>query len=397
MTERNTVGSTARSANSVHANLRRRTTSPSGEERALPVRSGDDGRPEPTGHIRHASVVELFCGAGGLTHGFRLEGFDIAAGIDVDEGCRHAFEYNNQAPFIRRDVASLDGAEVAQLFVPGHRSILIGCTPCQPFSVYNQKNSDPQWQLLTEFARIIAEVEPTIVSMENVPRLMHFRKGEVFKTFVAKLGQLGYRVHWQIAFAPDYGVPQRRSRLVLLASRLGGIELEPPTHTSSQYATVAQVIKALPRLSAGGVDVRDPLHRSSRLSPLNVKRIRAAKAGGSWRDWNDELISACHKTATGKGYASVYGRMEWHAPAPTITTQFYGFGNGRFGHPEQDRAISLREGAVLQSFPSNYSFVEPGGDIRFKQLGRMIGNAVPVLLARAIARSIRSHLVEHAR
>ena len=342
-------------------------------------------------------MVDLFCGAGGLSHGFRLEGFDVAAGIDIDERCRHAFEHNNQAPFIRRDVASLDGAEVAQLFVPGRRSILIGCTPCQPFSVYNQKNSDPQWQLLTEFARIIAEVEPTVVSMENVPRLMHFRKGEVFENFVAQLQQLGYRVHRQIAFAPDYGVPQRRSRLVLLASRLGEFELESPTHTPSQYATVAEAIDALPELSAGGADNHDPLHRSSRLSELNVKRIRAAKAGGSWRDWSGELICDCHKTETGKGYASVYGRMEWHAPAPTITTQFYGFGNGRFGHPEQDRAISLREGAVLQSFPSNYSFVEPGGDIHFKQLGRMIGNAVPVLLARAIARSIRSHLAEHAR
>ena len=395
MIERNTIESTVPTMDSAHVNLRRRTTSLSGEVRALPVRSGDDGRPEPAGGVRHVSVVDLFCGAGGLSHGFRLEGFDIAAGIDIDEGCRHAFEYNNQAPFIRRDVASLDGAEIAELFVPGYRSVLVGCAPCQPFSLYNQKNSDPQWQLLTEFARIIAEAKPSVVSMENVPRLTLFRKRRVFESFVEKLEQLGYRVHWQIAFAPGYGVPQRRSRLVLLASRLGGVELESPTHTPSRYATVAQAIGDLPRLSAGGIDVRDPLHRSSRLSPLNLKRIRAAKAGGSWRDWNDELISACHRTATGKGYASVYGRMEWNAPAPTITTQFFGFGNGRFGHPEQDRGISLREGAMLQSFPLDYTFVEPGNDFQFKKLGRMIGNAVPVLLARAVARSIRTHLAEH--
>ena len=397
MIEQNTIESTVPPTDSVPESSHDRIAPPSRAEHAPPIRSGvDGGRPEPAGRVRHASVVDLFCGAGGLSHGFRLEGFDVAAGIDVDERCRHAFEHNNQAPFIRRDIASLDGAEVAELFVPGWRSVLVGCTPCQPFSVYNQKNSDPQWQLLTEFARIIAEVEPSIVSMENVPRLTRFRKGKVFETFVEKLEQLGYRVHRQIAFAPDYGVPQRRSRLVLLASRLGEIELESPTHTPSQYTTVAQAIGALPRLAAGGVDVRDPLHRSSRLSPLNLKRIRAAKAGGSWRDWNDELISDCHKTATGKGYVSVYGRMEWHAPAPTVTTQFFGFGNGRFGHPEQDRGISLREGAVLQSFPPNYAFVEPSVDIQFKKLGGMIGNAVPVLLARAIARSIRSHLVEHA-
>ena len=132
----------------------------------------------------------------------------------------------------------------------------------------------------------------------------------MFETFVAKLQQLGYRVHRQIAFAPDYGVPQRRSRLVLLASRLGEFELESPTHAPSQYTTVARAIEALLELSAGGIDNHDPLHRSSRLSELNLKRIRAPNAGGNCRDWSDELICDCHNTATRKGYASVYGRLE---------------------------------------------------------------------------------------
>ena len=347
--------------------------------------------------VPDASVVDLFCGAGGLSHGFRLEGFDIAAGIDIDEQCRHAFVHNNQAPFVRQDVASLDGSTVEELFVPGRRSVLVGCAPCQPFSVYNQKNSDPRWQLLDGFVRIIAETKPSVVSMENVPRLVNFRNGEVFRNFVDTLEKLDYHVNWQLAFAPNYGVPQRRSRLVLLASRLGKIELESPTYDPSRYVTVEQAIGSFPKLAAGGVDDQDPLHRCSRLSPLNLKRVRAARAGGSWRDWDDALVAACHKTDTGKGYSSVYGRMEWNAPSPTVTTQFYGFGNGRFGHPEQDRGISLREGAVLQSFPSDYSFVAPGDAIQFKKLGRMIGNAVPVLLARAIARSIRTHIEEHAR
>ena len=117
------------------------------------------------------SVVDLFCGVGGLSHGFRLEGFKIAAGIDTDENCRYAFEYNNEAPFIRRDVGLLDGETVKQLFTPGIPSVLIGCAPCQPFSVYNQKNSDPQWQLLKEFERIISQVRPVVVSMENVAAL----------------------------------------------------------------------------------------------------------------------------------------------------------------------------------------------------------------------------------
>ena len=364
--------------------------------RPLPYRSGGSGTPEPLGLGGSdgpcGSVVDLFCGAGGLSHGFRQEGFEVAAGIDDDESCRYAFEHNNEAPFGRRDVASLDGEEVGKLFTPGMPSILVGCAPCQPFSVYNQKNSDPQWQLLWAFARIISQVRPSVVSMENVPRLMRFRKGEVFDGFVETLEREGYHVKHEIAFAPDYGVPQQRSRLVLLASLRKGLALERPTHSSSGYETVGNAIGGLPRLAAGGCDARDPLHRCSRLSPLNLDRIRASTAGGSWRDWDDGLVSGCHRKETGRGYGSVYGRMRWDDPAPTITTQFYGFGNGRFGHPEQDRALSLREGAILQSFPSNYDFVKPGAPIQFKTLGRMIGNAVPVLLARAIARSIRSHL-----
>ena len=367
--------------------------------RPIPYRSERGGAPEPPGLDGAdgpcGSVVDLFCGAGGLSHGFRREGFEVVAGIDDDESCRYAFEHNNQAPFRRRDVASLDGEEVGKLFTPGVPSILVGCAPCQPFSVYNQKNSDPQWQLLGEFARIISEARPSVVSMENVPRLMRFRKGQVFDGFVETLEREGYHVRHEIAFAPDYGVPQQRSRLVLLASLRGRLELGPPTHSPARYETVADAIGDLPGLGAGGCDARDPLHRCSRLSPLNLDRIRASMAGGSWRDWDGGLVSGCHRKESGRGYGSVYGRMSWDDPAPTITTQFYGFGNGRFGHPEQDRALSLREGAVLQSFPADYEFVEPGAPVQFKTLGRMIGNAVPVLLARAIARSIRSHLGNH--
>lgn len=145
-------------------------------------------------------------------------------------------------------------------------------------------------------------------------------------------------------------------------------------------------------LGPGAVDERDPLHCASKLSPTNTRRIAAAKPGGTWRDWEDDLIADCHKVQTGKGYSSVYGRMSWGAPGPTITTQFYGFGNGRFGHPEQDRGLSLREGALLQGFPRDYEFVRPGERVQFKKLGRLIGNAVPVNLASAIARAVRLHL-----
>jgi len=125
---------------------------------------------------------------------------------------------------------------------------------------------------------------------------------------------------------------------------------------------------------------------------VNVRRIAASKPGGTWHDWDKELVTACHKEKTGKGYVAVYGRMEWDQPAPTITTQFYGFGNGRFGHPEQDRGLSLREGALLQSFPAQYKFVAPGERVQFKAVGRLIGNAVPVRLARVIAHTVRKHI-----
>lgn len=342
----------------------------------------------------YGSIVDLFSGVGGLSHGFMLEGFSISAGIDIDEDCRYPFEYNNGAPFIRKDVAALRGPDIAALFEPGLPRILVGCAPCQPFSIYNQKNEDPKWRLLTDFGKLIAETSPDIVSMENVPRLLDFKGSKVFDAFIEVLERNGYHVFWKVVFAPDYGVPQKRSRLVLLASRLGQIDLEPPIVNPGEYATVEKAIGDLPALAAGEIDPIDSLHRSSRLSAKNLQRIRAARPGGSWKEWDQDLVTDCHKAETGRGYASVYGRMVWNEPSPTITTQFYGFGNGRFGHPEQDRALSLREGALLQSFPRNYEFTAPGQTIHFTKVGRLIGNAVPVLLARAIARSIKAHLEE---
>lgn len=178
--------------------------------------------------------------------------------------------------------------------------------------------------------------------------------------------------------------------MVLLASRHGEIRMIEPTH--GEPKTVRQAIGRLRALYAGESAPRDKLHASSTLSQKNLERIRVSRPGGTWRDWPQDLVSECHKAETGRTYPGVYGRMEWDKPAPTMTTQCYGFGNGRFGHPEQDRAISLREAAILQSFPRDYAFVPKGGEVNFTALGRLIGNAVPVDLGRAIARSIHAHL-----
>ena len=343
------------------------------------------------------SVVDLFCGAGGLSHGFFLEGFKIAAGIDIDERCEFPFEQNNDSKFIRRDVSNLNAADVSDLFAPDERKILVGCAPCQPYSSYGRKQDPTQWGLLENFAQIVREVQPDVVSMENVPRLRNFQGGRVFKRFTDALEDAGYGEPTVVtAYAPDYGVPQTRSRLVLLASRHGKMSLIPPTCGPDSYETVTNAIGALPEVGDGAADEDDPLHRSSRLSPLNRQRIQASKPGGTWDDWPDEIVAPCHKKEGGRSWPSVYGRMKWNEPSPTITTQFYRYGTGRFGHPEQDRALSLREGAILQSFPPDYEFVRPDDPVEITPVGRLIGNAVPVLLARVIARSIKVHLEECA-
>lgn len=233
---------------------------------------------------------------------------------------------------------------------------------------------------------------PMVVSMENVPMLVQHKKYPIFQEFLSTLEAAKYHVSYQLVYCPDYGIPQQRTRLVLLASRLASTTLLPPTHSPETYISVRETIGHLPALQAGERYTADMLHFTSSLSMLNRKRIRASKPGGTWKDWDDSLIVDCHKKDTGKNYGSVYGRMEWDKPAPTMTTQFYGYGNGRFGHPEQDRAISPREAALFQTFPETYQFVPPNAQVPLRVLGQHIGNAVPVTLGRVIAESIKKHL-----
>ncbi|EOS44535.1 DNA cytosine methyltransferase [Lachnospiraceae bacterium JLR.KK009] len=340
------------------------------------------------------AAIDLFCGIGGLTKGLSLSGVDVIAGIDIDESCRFAYEANNHAKFLCKDVSSVHGQDLEPIFPENTVRILVGCAPCQPFSRYSSRyrkegHTDSKWKLLYSFGRIIRESLPDIVSMENVPNLLH--EG-IFMDFVGVLEETGYFVDYSIVYCPDYGVPQHRKRLVLLASRLGSIDLVPPIYHPDNYLTVRDAIGYLPEIKAGETDERDCLHCSSALSELNMRRIRQSVQGGTWRDWDDDLKLKCHKKDSGKTFPSVYGRMEWDKPSPTITTQFYGYGNGRFGHPEQDRAISLREGAILQSFPDDYIFLDEEHPAKKRELGTHIGNAVPVELGRAIGESIQLHV-----
>lgn len=346
------------------------------------------------GSMRDCSVIDMFCGIGGLTHGFIKENFRVIAGFDIDESCRYAYEQNNKARFISKKIEEVKAEDILELYPPDHTRILIGCAPCQPFSKYQQKQgaNNEKWKLLGAFADLIVAVQPEIVSMENVPELLRFKKGEVFDNFVEKLDKVGYHVTSDLVYCPDYGIPQERTRLVLFASKFGKVRLLEKTHTPEQYRTVRSVIGNLPPLEAGASCKNDPLHRAQGISELNLRRIKQSIPGGSWHDWDEELITECHRKKSGIHYSSVYGRMRWDEPSPTLTTECFAYGSGRFGHPEQNRALSLREAALLQTFAPTYEFVEPGSPLYFTTIGRYIGNAVPVDLGRVIAKSIRIHL-----
>ena len=351
--------------------------------------------------MENCTVIDLFCGAGALTHGFIKEGFNVVAGLDADKSCKYAYEANNPgATFIEKKIEDVKAAELKEQYPEGHVKILIGCAPCQPFSAYNKskRNQGDKWKLLNNFSDLISDIEPDIVSMENVPNLTTFRKGKVYRDFVNRLEEDYIVTECLRVSCLDYGVPQDRKRLVLFASKkskyskYGKVKLLNPTHTPNKYKTVGDVIWGLGPLEAGKTSQNDPYHKAAGLSELNIRRIKESRQGGTWRDWPDELVAECHKQESGNSYSSIYGRMIWRAPAPTITTQCYGFGNGRFGHPKQNRAISLREAARLQTFPDDYQFVHPDEPHSITTISRLIGNAVPVKLARVIARSIKRHL-----
>lgn len=339
------------------------------------------------------TAIDLFCGAGGLTHGLVRGGITVSAGVDADDACKYPFEYNNGAKFILTDVAEFTKEEAAKYLPNDGYFMLAGCAPCQPFSLYTQgkdPSSDSKWGLLNHFSRLTKELEPDFVTMENVPNL---RKQAVFHDFVDALKAQGYSVSCQVVACHHYGLPQLRERLVLLASKHGDVAFPEPTHTQSDFVTVRDTIAGLPPIEAGECSCEDSLHKASALSEINQKRIRASRPGGTWREWPKDLRAKCHQKESGKTYSSVYGRMSWDEPSPTMTTQCFGFGNGRFGHPEQNRGISLREAALLQTFPATYEFVPPSKPVQMKNVGRLIGNAVPVKLGEIIA----SVFVDHAR
>ena len=337
-------------------------------------------------------AVDLFCGAGGLSYGLSQERIRVRSGFDLDPACEWPFKKNVKARFFCGDVAELSGKELKKFYRPSAVKLLAGCAPCQRFSNYTQKKSRSNWQrwrLVDSFTRIALELKPEIITMENVPGLTRHRR---FKVFMTALRDAGYSTWQGIVECADYGTPQRRQRLVVLASRLGPIRLLTAAEFGVERQTVREAISTLHPVRAGETHGIDALHRASALTRKNMKRIEASRPGGTWRDWPEHLVLPCHRKASGAGYPSIYGRMQWDDQSPTITTQFYNYGSGRFGHPTQNRAITLREAALLQTFPRRYSFISDHASVNVRGLGRLIGNAVPVMLARVIGRSIVAHV-----
>jgi DNA (cytosine-5)-methyltransferase 1 len=353
------------------------------------------------------SAVDMFCGAGGLTYGLEQAGISVQRGLDIDRHSAYPYEKNTDSSFRRVDIKPLarDPEPIKQMFPwDADVEVLAACAPCQPYSTLSHaKKGDTEdhekWGLLTDFKKIVEYVEPDIVVTENVLQVRHDDTYEQFETALENMGYALNDPENRNVYAPEYGIPQKRKRWVLIASREGQIELPEPIYTDeSEYPTVEETIRHLPPIEAGEVHPSNELHRARTLSDLNLERIQHMEPGGDWQLWEERgqehLLADCHTKDSGRSYKAPYSRMRPDEPAPTITTQFYNYGSGRFGHydTEQDRALSLLEGALLQTFPEDYEFYDDFEDVGVKNAGRLIGNAVPPLLAEHIGDAIVEHM-----
>ena len=346
-------------------------------------------------------VFDFFAGCGGTSKGFQDAGMDIVFALDNDPHAARTFRENfagtqllvepefsegsSGIHFLVQDIEEVPTESLQPLVdtCTNHPLLFTGCAPCQPFTKQNtrRRSDDGRANLLSEFLRFVVRYEPEFVFVENVPGLQRL-SGEqrVFGRFLATLKELGYEYRYEIVVSQNYGVPQRRRRLVLLASLLGSIAFPAKTHGRGTrhpaYENVREWIGDLPSIEAGETHPDIPNHRAAGLAAVNLERIRATPEGGDRRDWPKHLQLRCHLNGY-KGHTDVYGRMRWDRLATGLTTRCISLSNGRFGHPEQDRAISVREAACLQTFPLDFVF---HGSL--SSMARQIGNAVPVRLAK---------------
>lgn len=340
-------------------------------------------------------AIDFFCSIGGMTYGFRKAKVDVIAGIDIDPSCQETYEHNNPgSKFILADIKKYSFERLKKdtgINKNDDSLIFIGCSPCQYWSIIktDKTKSDLSKNLLEDFQRFVEHFNPGYVVVENVPGIMKKEKESGLNKFIFFLKEKGFKVMCDILNANHFGVPQNRRRFTLIASRVK-LDISLPKRKKNKVYVVKDFIgesNGFPKIKAGHRDKTKFKHSSAGLSRINLKRIRLTrKNGGTRENWSkDEKLQIDAYKGKEFSFRNVYGRMSWNKPAPTITTRFNSLSNGRFGHPSEDRALSLREGATLQTFPKTYDFKGRSMGI----VAKHIGNAVPPKLAYHIAKQIK--------
>lgn len=340
------------------------------------------------------TAIDIFAGGGGLTVGLQRAGFNVVAAVEIEQHAYATYKANHpEVRCFRQDIQTVTGADLLDAAGVEQIDLLAGCPPCQGFTSLTAKyrREDPRNDLIFEMSRLAEEIRPRAIMVENVPGLMH--KGAAqYTSLKNRLVALGYCLTEDVLQVADFGVPQFRRRLVLLGGRGFEIGLPEPTHSKDStngrmaWRTVRDAIGdqgdpiELTAARKRGAVERTDWHIVRTLSPANRKRIRAARAGVTWPAIPESLRPDCHK-GDYRGYTNVYGRMSWDGPAPTITAGCTTFSKGRFGHPEADRTISVREAALLQTFPTDYRFDVP----YMEYVCNIIGNALPCDFAAAVS------------
>lgn len=345
------------------------------------------------------NAVDFFCSGGGMTSGFRKAGINVLGGIDIDPECEKTYTLNNPgSEFILADIKKLSFESLEsklKISKNDDNLVFIGCSPCQYWSNIKtiKAKSEDSKDLLSDFQRFVDHFKPGHLVIENVPGILNRIEESPLKAFLEFLKKSKYNFKYQVINASHYGVPQTRRRLLLIASRVSEIVELPIPKTKNNPPTVRDFIGdtiKFKKIPAGHRDTSEFLHTSAKLSKNNILRLEITPHdGGSRMSYYQDSNIAVNSHLNSKNFSDSYSRMFWDKPAPTITTRFNSISNGRFAHPEQDRAISLREGATLQTFDTNYKFF--GKDQ--STIARQIGNAVPPFLSNIIATTI----IENAR
>jgi len=339
-------------------------------------------------------AAEIMCGIGGATRGFLDAGIQVVRGVDIDETCRKTYEENNKpAKFLQRDIQELTVEELlaGTQLEQNDKFVLIACAPCQPFSRAGVKDPRDSKSLVSAIGKLVRNIKPDFVFAENAPGFQKVYP-DIYKEFLEPYTDMGYHCQSDVVNLKEYGVPQNRSRYLFIASRDYEISLPDKTHGEGKldFVTVKQTIKKYPPLKPGKENKEIPNHTCYDLSEILLDRLRhTPKNGGSRSAWPNHLVLKCHKNK--RGHSDVYGRMRWDTVGPTLTCRCISVSNGRFAHPTQNRGISVREAAALQTFKDDFIFYEPKS-----VAARHIGNAVPPLVASLTAKRIQETLRKNA-